>query len=468
MRYISTRGRAKALGFEDVLMTGLARDGGLYVPDHYPELSGKQIAAFAGKPYQEVAVEILRLFMGDAVPKPELAEVIRRAYERFEHKLVAPLQPIGPDEYVLELFRGPTLAFKDIAMQVLAGLIDRTLRKRNSRATIVGATSGDTGAAAIEAFRGMSAVDVFILYPEGRISEVQRRQMTTPTESNVHAIAVEGTFDDCQAMLKAMFNDLELRDRLSLSGVNSINWARLMVQIVYYFTGAVGVGAPDRRVTFSVPTGNFGDIFAGYVAMRMGLPIRRLIIATNVNDILVRTLETGRYEPREVSATSSPSMDIQVASNFERLLFELSGRDAGRVRELMEDLSNKGSFALNEAELKAFRGRFSAVSVDEAEMARAMAETRAESRYVADPHTAVGIAASRRVPREKGVAMVTLATAHPSKFAEAVQKAIGGTPLEPTIITHQRHMPERRTVLPNDLRQVVAYITEHARAGASR
>ena len=468
MRYISTRGRAKALGFEDVLMTGLARDGGLYVPDHYPELSGKQIAAFAGKPYQEVAVEILRLFMGDAVPKPELAEIIRRAYERFEHKLVAPLQPIGPDEYVLELFRGPTLAFKDIAMQVLAGLIDRTLRKRNSRATIVGATSGDTGAAAIEAFRGMSAVDVFILYPEGRISEVQRRQMTTPTESNVHAIAVEGTFDDCQAMLKAMFNDLELRDRLSLSGVNSINWARLMVQIVYYFTGAVGVGAPDRRVTFSVPTGNFGDIFAGYVAMRMGLPIRRLIIATNVNDILVRTLETGRYEPREVSATSSPSMDIQVASNFERLLFELSGRDAGRVRELMEDLSNKGSFALNEAELKAFRGRFSAVSVDEAEMARAMAETRAESRYVADPHTAVGIAASRRVPREKGVAMVTLATAHPSKFAEAVQKAIGGTPLEPTIITHQRHMPERRTVLPNDLRQVVAYITEHARAGASR
>ena len=468
MRYISTRGRAKALGFEDVLMTGLARDGGLYVPDHYPELSGKQIAAFAGKPYQEVAVEILRLFMGDAVPKPELAEVIRRAYERFEHKLVAPLQPIGPDEYVLELFRGPTLAFKDIAMQVLAGLIDRTLRKRNSRATIVGATSGDTGAAAIEAFRGMSAVDVFILYPEGRISEVQRRQMTTPTESNVHAIAVEGTFDDCQAMLKAMFNDLELRDRLSLSGVNSINWARLMVQIVYYFTGAVGVGAPDRRVTFSVPTGNFGDIFAGYVAMRMGLPIRRLIIATNVNDILVRTLETGRYEPREVSATSSPSMDIQVASNFERLLFELSGRDAGRVRELMDDLSKKGSFALNEAELKAFRGRFSAVSVDEAEMARAMAETRAESRYVADPHTAVGIAASRRVPREKGVAMVTLATAHPSKFAEAVQKAIGGTPLEPTIITHQRHMPERRTVLPNDLRQVVAYITEHARAGASR
>ena len=468
MRYISTRGRAKALGFEDVLMTGLARDGGLYVPDHYPELSGKQIAAFAGKPYQEVAVEILRLFMGDAVPKPELAEVIRRAYERFEHKLVAPLQPIGPDEYVLELFRGPTLAFKDIAMQVLAGLIDRTLRKRNSRATIVGATSGDTGAAAIEAFRGMSAVDVFILYPEGRISEVQRRQMTTPTESNVHAIAVEGTFDDCQAMLKAMFNDLELRDRLSLSGVNSINWARLMVQIVYYFTGAVGVGAPDRRVTFSVPTGNFGDIFAGYVAMRMGLPIRRLIIATNVNDILVRTLETGRYEPREVSATSSPSMDIQVASNFERLLFELSGRDAGRVRELMDDLSKKCSFALNEAELKAFRGRFSAVSVDEAEMARAMAETRAESRYVADPHTAVGIAASRRVPREKGVAMVTLATAHPSKFAEAVQKAIGGTPLEPTIITHQRHMPERRTVLPNDLRQVVAYITEHARAGASR
>ena len=468
MRYISTRGRAKALGFEDVLMTGLARDGGLYVPDHYPELSGKQIAAFAGKPYQEVAVEILRLFMGDAVPKPELAEIIRRAYERFEHKLVAPLQPIGPDEYVLELFRGPTLAFKDIAMQVLAGLIDRTLRKRKSRATIVGATSGDTGAAAIEAFRGMSAVDVFILYPEGRISEVQRRQMTTPTESNVHAIAVEGTFDDCQAMLKAMFNDLELRDRLSLSGVNSINWARLMVQIVYYFTGAVGVGAPDRRVTFSVPTGNFGDIFAGYVAMRMGLPIRRLIIATNVNDILVRTLETGRYEPREVSATSSPSMDIQVASNFERLLFELSGRDAGRVRELMDDLSKKGSFALNEAELKAFRGRFSAVSVDEAEMARAMAETRAESRYVADPHTAVGIAASRRVPREKGVAMVTLATAHPSKFAEAVQKAIGGTPLEPTIITHQRHMPERRTVLPNDLRQVVAYITEHARAGASR
>jgi threonine synthase len=468
MRYISTRGRAKALGFEDVLMTGLARDGGLYVPDHYPQLSGKEIAGFADKTYQEVAVDILGRFMGDAVPKPELVEIIRRAYERFEHKRVAPLQPIGPDEFVLELFRGPTLSFKDVAMQVLAGLIDRTLRKRRSRATIVGATSGDTGAAAIEAFRGMSAVDVFILYPEGRISEVQRRQMTTPTEANVHAIAIEGTFDDCQGMLKAMFNDLELRDRLQLSGVNSINWARLMVQIVYYMTGAVAVGAPDRRVTFSVPTGNFGDIFAGYVAMRMGLPIGRLIIATNVNDILVRTLQTGRYEPREVAATSSPSMDIQVASNFERLLFELAGRDAGRVRELMDELTSKGSFALNEAELKAFRGRFSAVSVDEAEMERAMAETRAHSRYVADPHTAVGIAASRRVARDKGVPVVTLATAHPSKFADAVKKAIGGVPLEPSSITHQRHMPERRTVLPNDLKQVVAYITEHARAGASR
>ncbi|KAB2849792.1 MAG: threonine synthase [Hyphomicrobiaceae bacterium] len=468
MRYISTRGRAIALGFEDVLMTGLARDGGLYVPEHYPELNGKEIAGFAGRPYQEVAVDIMSRFMGGAVPLQELVEIVRRAYERFEHKLVAPLQSIGADEFVLELFRGPTLAFKDIAMQVLAGLMDRTLRKRKSRATIVGATSGDTGAAAIEAFRGMSAVDVFILYPEGRISEVQRRQMTTPTEANVHAIAIKGTFDDCQSMLKAMFNDLELRDRLQLSGVNSINWARLMVQIVYYFTGAVAAGAPDRRVTFSVPTGNFGDIFAGYVALRMGLPIRRLIIATNVNDILVRTLETGRYEPRDVVATSSPSMDIQLASNFERLLFELAGRKAGRVRELMEDLARKGSFTLNEAELKAFRARFSAVKVDETEMARVMAETRAQSRYVADPHTAVGIAAARRVPREKGVPVVTLATAHPSKFAEAVRAAIGGDPLEPTIITRQRHLPERRTVLPNDLRQVVDYITEHARAGASR
>ncbi len=336
MRYVSTRGKAPELGFEDVLLTGLARDGGLYLPQDWPQFSQPEIARMAGRSYEAVALEVMRPFLDGEVSDHELSAIIAEAYGTFRHRTVAPLVQIGPSDWVLELFHGPTLAFKDVAMQVLARLMDRALQKRGQRATIVGATSGDTGGAAIEAFRGRASIDIFILYPHGRVSDVQRRQMTTAPDTNVHALAVDGTFDDCQNIVKALFNDLALRDRLGLAGVNSINWARLVSQIVYYFTSAVALGAPERNVSFTVPTGNFGDIFAGYAAVSMGLPIERLVVATNVNDILVRTLETGLYEPRGVVATHSPSMDIQISSNFERLLFELADRDS-RQAERADD-----------------------------------------------------------------------------------------------------------------------------------
>ena len=360
MKYESTRGSAPVLGFEDVLLTGLARDGGLYVPRTWPRLTPEAIAALAGRPYHEAAFDIMAPFVGGEVAGAELQAICREAYASFSHPAVAPLVQIGPNDWILELFHGPTLAFKDVAMQVLGRLMDRTLKKRGERATIVGATSGDTGGAAIEAFRGRDAIDIFILFPKGRVSDVQRRQMTTPVEANVHAIAIAGTFDDCQNTVKALFNDLTLRDRLRLAGVNSINWARIMAQIVYYFTAGVALGAPHRKISYSVPTGNFGDIFAGYAASMMGLPVDRLIIATNANDILARTFETGRYETKPVISTSSPSMDIQISSNFERLLFELSGRDAGRVRTLMSSLAQSGAFTLDTRERTGLADLFAA------------------------------------------------------------------------------------------------------------
>ena len=329
LNYISTRGEAPSLGFEDVLLAGLARDGGLYVPQSWPTVSAAAIAGLAGKPFAEIAADVIHPFTGDAISRAELGRMAGDVYSRFGHKAVTPLVQIGPNRWILELFHGPTLAFKDVAMQLLARLMDRVLAARGRRATIIGATSGDTGGAAIEAFRGSSRVDVVILFPEGRVSDVQRRMMTTPADANVHAVAVKGTFDDCQALVKGMFNDHAFRDRNALSGVNSINWARIAGQLAYYFAAAVALGSPQRPVSFAVPTGNFGDIFAGYVATRMGLPIERLVIASNVNDILPRTLAGGTYEMREVVSTSSPSMDIQISSNFERYLFEASGRDAG-------------------------------------------------------------------------------------------------------------------------------------------
>ncbi|HOV04566.1 MAG TPA: threonine synthase, partial [Kaistiaceae bacterium] len=355
MKYVSTRGNAPKLGFADVLLAALARDGGLYVPESWPQLAPEEIADLAGRPYAEVAFRVIQPFVGGEIADADLKRMIDEAYATFRHPAVTPLVQVGPNDWLLELFHGPTLAFKDVAMQLLARLMDHVLAARGARATIVGATSGDTGGAAMEAFRGRAATDVFILHPHERVSPVQRRQMTTLGDPNVHALALKGNFDDCQAQVKAMFNHHAFRDRLHLSGVNSINWARIVAQIVYYFTAAVALGAPRRPVAFTVPTGNFGDIFAGYVALRMGLPIARLVIATNVNDILARTLETGRYETRGVVATTSPSMDIQVSSNFERLLFEALGRDAASLRGLMASLAQSGRFDIPAPALAAIR-----------------------------------------------------------------------------------------------------------------
>jgi threonine synthase len=373
------------------------------------------------------------------------------------------LRQIGPNTWLLELFHGPTLAFKDLAMQVVARLMNRALTRRGRHATVIGATSGDTGAAAIEAFRGLEAIDVFILHPKGRVSDVQRRQMTTASEPNIHNIAVEGSFDDCQSIVKALFGEAGLRDRLGLTSVNSINWARILAQTVYYFTAAVSLGAPQRPVAFTVPTGNFGDIFAGYAASRMGLPIDRLVIATNVNDILVRTLNTGRYQPDKVAATSSPSMDIQVSSNFERLIFEAAVRDANRVRQLMDDLEQQGHFTLTQSELEAMRALLCAEAVNEDEVERTIRDVAANTGYICDPHTAVGIAAARRLPASE-TPMITLATAHPAKFPDAVEAATGQRPEIPSRLKDSLGGEERFTVLENDFAALTDFIESRARA----
>src|ERR1700761_5112195 len=368
-RYISTRGEAPALGFCDVMLTGLARDGGLYLPEVWPQLSPEVIAGFFGRPYWEVAVDVIRPFVGSEISDADLGRMANEAYAAFRHPAVVPLDQIGPNQFLLELFHGPTLAFKDVAMQLLSRLMDHVLAKRAQRTTIVVATSGDTGGAAVDAFAGLDNVDLIVLFPHGRISDVQRRMMTTIGADNVHALAIEGTFDDCQAIVKELFNDHAFRDAVALSGVNSINWARIVAQVVYYFTAAVALGAPARKIAFTVPTGNFGDIYAGYVAQKIGLPIDRLVIATNVNDILARTIATGIYEPREVVATTSPSMDIQVSSNFERLLFDACRRDAAAVRGLMASLAQSRRFALSAPALAEIRTLFAAGRADEDEVA---------------------------------------------------------------------------------------------------
>lgn len=448
------------------MLTGLARDGGLYLPERWPLFSQAEIAGMSGQRYESVALQVMRPFVGGELSDDVLAAIIEESYASFSHRAVAPLVQLGASDWVLELFHGPTLAFKDVAMQVLARLMDRALTKRGARATIIGATSGDTGGAAIEAFRGRQSIDIFILFPNGRVSDVQRRQMTTPSEPNVHAIALDGTFDDCQNLVKAMFNDLALRDSLQLAGVNSINWARLMSQIVYYFTSGVALGAPERSISFSVPTGNFGDIFAGYAAMSMGLPIERLVIATNVNDILVRTFESGRYAPAGVSPTISPSMDIEISSNFERLIYELAGQDADRVRDNMESLRSQGSFALDPEELGYLRKIFQAARATEEEQIAEIRRVKADTGYLADPHTAVGLVAANKVERNPQIPMITLATAHPAKFPAAVERALGLPPPEPAIVAAQRQRPERMTVLPNDVKAVSSFISARTRAHA--
>ena len=464
MRYVSTRGEAPSLDFVDVMLAGLARDGGLYVPERWPVLDRATIESFAGKPYAEVAVEVIRPFVGGGMTEADLARMTREAYGDFHHPAVAPLTELNPNLFVLELFHGPTLAFKDLAMQLVARLMDHVLHQRAERTTIVVATSGDTGGAAIEAFRGRAQADVVVLFPQGRISDVQRRMMTTAPETNVHALAIEGTFDDCQALVKAMFNHHAFSDRVRLSGVNSINWARVVAQAVYYFTAAVALGGPHRKIAFTVPTGNFGDVYAGYVAFRMGLPIDRLVVATNVNDILVRTFATGAYEVRDVIATTSPSMDIQVSSNFERLLFDAYGRDAPAVRALMGSLAQSGRFMVSAQALKELRSLFTADRADEQECAAEIRAWMREADYCVDPHTAVALAVAEKETRDPSVPMVVLSTAHPAKFPDAVKAACGFVPALPDRLADLAKRKERITVLPADQAAVERYVTSVSRA----
>lgn len=473
MKYVSTRGEAPALLFDEALLAGLARDGGLYVPQIWPHFTDDEIASLAGLSYQEQAYRVMLPFLADSPAAEDLPEAIEQAYSGFSHAAMAPLRQITSQQWLLELFHGPTLAFKDFAMQVVAQLMDRALRRQDRRATVVGATSGDTGAAAIEAFRGCEAIDIFILHPHGRVTDIQRRQMTTVTDPNVHNIAIEGTFDDCQAIVKGLFNDLPLRDRLQLTGVNSINWARIVAQIVYYFTSAVALGAPLRAVSYTVPTGNFGDIFAGYAAKRTGLPVQRLVIATNLNDSLPRALARGIYQPKEVVATSSPSMDIQLASNFERLLYDLLDEDAARVKASMQELQNTGTLTLQPKALERFRRDFGAISVDEGEVSRTIAWLDRESGLLVDPHTAVAVAAAMRdgeSTSESGwrTPMIVLSTAHAAKFPEAVMRATGRLPEVPERLTKRLGAEERYTVLPANYDAVARYIADRVRAAPAR
>lgn len=463
MHYISTRGVAPALGFSDALLTGLAHDGGLYLPAEWPTLTKKDIRALRGKPYQEIAFRVLLPFVENDIPEADFRSMIDEAYAQFRHPAVVPLVQSNANSFIMELFHGPTLAFKDVAMQLLARLMDHALQRSGQRATIVGATSGDTGGAAIDAFAGRLNSDLFILFPHNRVSPVQQRQMTTSGAANVRAMAIEGNFDDCQNLVKAMFNHTAFRNQVRLSGVNSINWARIMAQIVYYFTSALTLGAPDRKVSFTVPTGNFGDIFAGYCAGQMGLPIDRLVIATNDNDILARALRTGRYETRAVVATSSPSMDIQISSNFERLLFEAGGRDASVVRDCMSGLAQSGNFTIDAHTLKTIKRDFAAARTTQKQAAATIRDTLAESGYLLDPHTATAVHAAKRFEKPKSP-MVILATAHPAKFPAAVKSACGIDPALPSWLSDLMHREETFDVLQPELDSVESYIARNARA----
>ena len=457
MNYISTRGAAPTLTFGEAMMTGLARDGGLYVPQSVPHMSRDQIAALAGQSYEEIAFAVMRPFLGDTFTDAEFQSLIGKAYAGFGHAARAPLVQLAPNHFLLELFHGPTLAFKDFAMQLIGQMMQAALAKTGERITIVGATSGDTGSAAMEAFRGLSNVDLFILYPHGRVSEVQRRQMTTPSEANVHALAVDGDFDDAQARVKDMFNDFAFRDGVRLAGVNSINWARVLAQVVYYFSSAVSLGAPHRAVSFTVPTGNFGDIFAGYIARKMGLPIEKLVIATNQNDILDRVLRTGAYVTDGVKPSISPSMDIQVSSNFERALFDAYGRDGGAIAQLMAELKS-GGFTVSQGALQTLRETFASGRCSEDETSATIRAEFARTGEVLCPHSAVGV----KVANENlgATPMITLATAHPAKFPDAVEAAMGTRPSLPPRMADLFDRPERVTRIGNDLSAIQALIRE--------
>ncbi|MDF1717340.1 MAG: threonine synthase [Antarcticimicrobium sp.] len=459
MKYISTRGQAPALTFEEAMLTGLARDGGLYVPETIPQMSADEIAALAGLSYEETAYRVMRPFIGDSFTDGEFRDIISRAYAGFGHAARAPLVQLAPNHFLLELFHGPTLAFKDFAMQLIGQLFEAALKRRGERVTIVGATSGDTGSAAIEAFRGLDAVDVFILFPHGRVSEVQRRQMTTPDDANVHALALDGDFDDCQARLKDMFNDFAFRDGVRLAGVNSINFARVLAQVVYYFSSAVSLGAPGRKVSFTVPTGNFGDIFAGYIAKQMGLPIDRLVVATNQNDILNRCLTGQGYFKGETIPSISPSMDIQVSSNFERALFYAYGQDGKAVAQLMDELSS-GGFNVSQGAMEALRESFSSGRASEEETLATIAATLNSSTELLCPHSAVGVKVAEE-QRDPQTPMITLATAHPAKFPDAVERASGIRPPLPPRMADLYDRSERVSRIDNDLAAIETHIKGH-------
>ncbi|MBU2875857.1 threonine synthase [Marinobacter salexigens] len=462
MRYISTRGEAPALGFEDVLLTGLAPDGGLYVPESLPHFSLEEIRSWRGLPYTELAFNIMYPFVEEAIPEADFRQMLDDTYSVFAHKAVAPLVQLDANEWVMELFRGPTLAFKDFALQLLGRLLDHVLEKRQEHAVIMGATSGDTGSAAIEGCRRCEHVDIFILHPYERVSEVQRRQMTTVQGDNIHNIAIKGNFDDCQRMVKESFGDQSfLGGKAKLAAVNSINWARIMAQIVYYFHASLALGGPDRSMAFSVPTGNFGDIFAGYLAKKMGLPISQLVIATNKNDILHRFMSGNKYEQHQLEHTLSPSMDIMVSSNFERLLFDLHGRDGLAVKELLENAA-KGPVSIEDYRWKKARKLFDSASVDDQATCDTIREVYQQNEYLLDPHTAIGVHAARACRRDDQIPMITLGTAHPAKFPDAIVES--GLTVKPALPAHMADLferEERYTVLDNDRAGVQAFIAKH-------
>lgn len=458
MKYISTRGNAPTLDFEGVTLAGLAGDGGLYLPSEWPRYSDDEIEAMAGLPYAELATRVMMPFVGGSLTQAELRSLCEQAYGRFAHGAVTPLVQLDQRQWLLELFHGPTLAFKDVALQLLGLLFETFLERRGSKLTIVGATSGDTGSAAIDAVAGREGAEIFMLHPKGRVSEVQRRQMTTVRAPNVHNIAIDGSFDDAQAMVKRMFNDPVLTEKLNIGAVNSINWARLMAQVVYYFAAGLQFGAPNRAVAYSVPTGNFGDVFAGYVASRMGLPIKQLIVATNVNDILHRALSDGDYSTGSVTATATPSMDIQVSSNFERLLFDCGGRDGSAMAEQMQNFEAKRAMRLTNAQRDGAAALFKSARADNNDMAQALRWAHDTAGQVIDPHTAVGLHAALESELEHNVPIVTLATAHPAKFRDAVERSTGIRPTLPQRVGDLFAREERYTELPGDYDTVRAFV----------
>jgi threonine synthase len=456
--FISTRGGASRANFAQVLLAGLAPDGGLYMPVAWPHFSEAEIAGFKGKPYQDVAFAILSKFTGSAFSDADLKADIEAAYARFEDKAIAPLRDIsskegGGDQHLLELFHGPTFAFKDIALQILGRLFARALKARGGKATIVAATSGDTGSAAIAALGGLENIDVFVLHPKGRVSDVQRRQMTTSPHANVRNIALEGSFDDAQALVKGLFAQTEFAAEIGLTAVNSINFARIAAQSVYYFTATAALGRP---ATFVVPTGNFGDIFAGEAAARMGLNIERLVIATNQNDIMARALNDGVYQAGAAHHTLSPSMDIQVASNFERALFEASGRDGDWTAAAMNDFSRDKKLVLPLPVLAALRARYSAFACDDDETLAAIKRVFDETGQIIDPHTAVAVAAAAHLGAGP---KIILSTAHPAKFPDAVRRAIGHAPPVPPALAALENLAEKQDILANNLSLLRQFIS---------